>query len=211
MTRSFDDTLKRTLDVVASSSALLALAPALVAIGLAVKLDSRGPVLYRGARVGRDGKPFELIKFRTMFAGSNGPTSTSDDDRRITRVGKILRRYKLDELPQLINVLKGDMSLVGPRPQVAWCVATYSEEEREVLRVRPGLTDWSSMRFHDEGAIIAESGLADPDEAYLKLIHPEKMRLQLRYVRERSLRVDAQILIDTVKTLARTRAVGEAA
>ena len=211
MTRTFDETLKRTLDVVASSSALIVLAPAFLGIGALIKLDSAGPVFYRGDRVGQHGRPFKLIKFRTMRTTDSGPTTTAAEDPRITRVGKILRRYKIDELPQLINVLKGEMSLVGPRPQVAWCVATYSPEERDVLRVRPGITDWSSMHFHDEGAIIAQSGIADPDEAYLKLIHPEKMRLQLRYVRERSFAVDMGILVDTLKTLARTRATGEAA
>lgn len=134
-----------------------------------------------------------------------GPDSTSANDARITRVGRILRRLKVDELPQLINVVRGEMSLVGPRPEVQWCVDLYTEEEKQILAVRPGITDWASIRFHDEGEIIAHSGRADPDRAYLEPIRPEKLRLQLEYVRDRSLVVDLRILRATLATLVRTR------
>jgi len=206
-----DGALKRALDVAASATALAVLSAPMAAIGLAIRVDSPGPALYRGHRIGRNGRPFRLLKFRTMFVNDGrGPSTTSQDDPRITRVGRLLRDYKLDELPQLVNVLLGDMSLVGPRPQVAWAVDRLSSEERAVLSVRPGITDWASIKFHNEGEIIASSGIADPDEAYLKLIHPEKTRLQLQYVKERSTRVDVRILFETVATLWRTRA-GEGA
>jgi lipopolysaccharide/colanic/teichoic acid biosynthesis glycosyltransferase len=141
-----------------------------------------------------------------VVGDGKGPSTTTENDPRITRVGRFVRRYKLDELPQLLNVLVGDMSLVGPRPQVQWAVERFSEEERQVLNVRPGITDWASIRFHNEGEIIAASGEPDPDEAYLRLIHPEKTRLQLEYVRRRSLLVDLRILAQTLATLVRTRA-----
>lgn len=200
-----DEALKRGFDLLISSSALALLGPSFVAIAAWIKLDSRGPIFYRGERVGQDGKPFKIMKFRTMRDASAGPTSTSEDDPRITNVGRILRRYKLDELPQFLNVFLGDMSVVGPRPQVLWCVATYLAEEREILSVRPGITDWSSIYFWDEGEIIAKSGIPNPDEAYLKLIHPEKMRMQLRYVRERSIAIDARIVFETMMTVFRRK------
>jgi lipopolysaccharide/colanic/teichoic acid biosynthesis glycosyltransferase len=142
-----------------------------------------------------------MFKFRTMVEHRGGATSTSASDPRITYVGRILRRYKLDEVPQLLNVVLGDMSLVGPRPQVAWCVQTYSPAPRAVLDVRPGITDWASIEFRNEAEVLASSGLADPDEAYLKLIHPRKMDLQLAYVRERSFVMDVKILVATFRVL----------
>lgn len=203
------DALKRGLDLGLSAAGLAALALPLATVALAVKLDSDGPVFYRGERVGRGGRPFRIFKFRSMRVEPHkGPDSTSANDERITRVGKILRRLKLDELPQLINVVRGEMSLVGPRPEVQWCVDLYTEEEKQILAVRPGITDWASIRFHDEGEIIARSGHADPDRAYLELIRPEKVRLQLEYVRERSLAVDLRILQATFATLLRTRVRG---
>jgi lipopolysaccharide/colanic/teichoic acid biosynthesis glycosyltransferase len=203
---NLDGVLKRTFDVAVSSAVLSVLAVPLVALAAAIKVDSRGPVFYRGVRVGRGGKPFRLFKFRSMVPdGGKGPSTTTENDPRITRVGHVLRRYKLDELPQFINVLVGDMSIVGPRPQVQWVVDGFSTEERGVLEVRPGITDWASIRFHNEGEIVAASGIADPDEAYFKLIHPEKMRLQLEYVHKRSLFVDLKIILQTAMTLVRTR------
>jgi lipopolysaccharide/colanic/teichoic acid biosynthesis glycosyltransferase len=146
-----------------------------------------------------------MVKFRTMVANADrlGGSSTSDDDPRITGIGKKLRRLKLDELPQLINVLKGEMSLVGPRPEVPQEVARYTEEERELLSVRPGITDWASVRFRGEGAIL--KGSANPHETYLRLIRPEKMRLGLEYVRDRSLETDMRILAATLKALVSPR------
>lgn len=138
-----------------------------------------------------------MYKFRTMVLNADkvGGPNTPDDDPRLTRTGRFLRRHKLDELPQLVNVLKGDMSFVGPRPQVAEEVAAYTPEEREILSVRPGITDWSSLRFHNEGEILA--GQADPDQAYAELIRPDKMRLGLEYVRRGTFKDDIDILLET--------------
>jgi lipopolysaccharide/colanic/teichoic acid biosynthesis glycosyltransferase len=146
-----------------------------------------------------------MVKFRTMVVNADrmGGPSTADDDPRITGIGKTLRRLKLDELPQLFNVLKGEMSLVGPRPEVPQEVARYTEEERELLSVRPGITDWASVRFRDEGAIL--KGSADPHETYLRVIRAEKMRLGLAYVRDRSLETDMRILAATLKALVGPR------
>jgi lipopolysaccharide/colanic/teichoic acid biosynthesis glycosyltransferase len=160
-------------------------------------VDRDGPVLYGGRRAGRGGREFKMYKFRSMVTNADriGGADTADDDPRLTKTGKFLRRYKLDELPQLINVLKGDMSLVGPRPEVPSKVAAYTPEEREILNVRPGITDWSSLRFHNEGEILA--GHADPEQAYNELIRPEKMRLGLEYARKATFRDDLAILART--------------
>ena len=199
--------LKRTFDFLVALVSIIMLSPFFLAIAAAIRFESAGPVFYRGERVGKDGKLFKIYKLRSMVVNADkmGGTSTSDSDSRVTKTGRFIRKYKVDELSQLINVLVGDMSLVGPRPQVAWAVDTYSEEERQVLRLRPGITDWASIRFHNEGEIIAGSGISDPDEAYMKLIHPEKMQLQLKYLRERSFWVDIGIILQTVQTLFVTR------
>ncbi len=171
--------------------------PAILAIWARIKLDRDGPAIYAGGRVGRGGREFRMYKFRTMVTNADrvGGPNTPDDDPRLTSTGRFLRRYKLDELPQLVNVLKGDMSFVGPRPQVQEEVAGYTPEERELLSVRPGITDWSSLRFHNEGEILA--GHPDPDRAYAELIRPEKMRLGLEYVRRGRFRDDLDILVKT--------------
>nr|UXE44924.1 UDP-N-acetylgalactosamine-undecaprenyl-phosphate N-acetylgalactosaminephosphotransferase [uncultured bacterium] len=203
-----DNALKRALDVTLSSAALAVLAVPMAACAVAIKLDSPGPIFYRGDRVGKGGRAFKLVKFRSMVTKPGGATSTSANDPRITRVGHILRKYKLDEFPQFINVLRGDMSLVGPRPEVQRFVDLYTPDEKVILEVRPGITDWASIRFHNEGEIIAASGIADADEAYAKLIRPEKLRLQLKYVRERSIATDLRILAETFATLTKTRVSG---
>jgi lipopolysaccharide/colanic/teichoic acid biosynthesis glycosyltransferase len=192
---------KRTLDIAASLAGVVALAPVWLAIAAAIKTADRGPVLYRGMRVGRFGVPFAILKFRTMVVDAErlGGSSTAGDDPRLTSVGRRLRRYKLDELPQLINVLRGDMSLVGPRPQVQWAVDTYTAQERTLLQVRPGLTDPASLRFANEAEILR--GAPDPDRAYMELIHPEKMRLAQAYVANQSTWLDLQILARTVVCL----------
>lgn len=197
---------KRVLDFVFSVAALTVLVVPMAVVAVAIKLDSAGPVFYRGWRVGMNGRPFRIFKFRSMYAdGKPGPTSTNEEDPRITRVGRLVRKFKLDEVAQLLNVMLGDMSLVGPRPEVQKFVDMYTEEEKLILTVRPGITDWSSIKFHNEGEIIAASGYADADQAYFDLIRPEKLRLQLKYVRERSMRVDVEILFKTLATLVRTR------
>jgi lipopolysaccharide/colanic/teichoic acid biosynthesis glycosyltransferase len=144
-----------------------------------------------------------MYKFRTMVVDADriGGSSTPDDDPRITPVGRMLRRHKLDELPQLFNVLTGEMSLVGPRPQVQWAVDLYSPEERQVLTVQPGITDYASLRFPNEGEILRAS--TDPDKDYIEKIHPEKMRLSLEYVRRRSFRTDVSILVGTLIAIFR--------
>ena len=189
--------LKRLFDVVVSFIGFAVSSPLIVLIALLIKLDSEGPAFYRSVRVGRFGKPLKLFKFRTMVADADkiGASSTPDDDPRITRVGRIIRKYKLDELPQLINVLKGEMSFVGPRPQVPWIVALDRESYETVLSVRPGIADYAFVMLPSEGEVLR--GSTDPDGDYLRKLHPEKMRLSLEYVRNRSFRFDMMILIDT--------------
>jgi lipopolysaccharide/colanic/teichoic acid biosynthesis glycosyltransferase/RimJ/RimL family protein N-acetyltransferase len=190
--------VKRAIDVVLSLVGLIILSPLLIYLAIRIKRDSPGPVFYQGTRVGLNGVPFKMLKFRTMVINADkiGGSSTPDDDPRITRTGKMLRRYKLDELPQLINVLRGDMSFVGPRPQVQWAVDLYTPEERQVLTVRPGITDYASLQFSNEGEIL--KGSTDPDKDYMEKIHPHKMRLSLQYVRTMSLGVDLAIIARTI-------------
>jgi lipopolysaccharide/colanic/teichoic acid biosynthesis glycosyltransferase len=193
--------MKRLFDVLSAAMGLLVLAPVLAAVALAIKLESRGPVFYRGLRAGRLGKPFRILKFRTMVENADkiGGPSSSADDPRITRVGNVLRQYKLDELPQLLNVLCGEMSLVGPRPEVMQEVLLYSEDEKRLLEVRPGITDWASIRFRNEGEILR--GSADPHAAYKEKIRPEKIRLGLEYVARHSFLMDCKIIASTLKAI----------
>lgn len=193
--------LKRLFDLLCSAMALAVLSPLLGALAVFIWLEDRGPVLYRGQRVGLGGKPFWIFKFRSMVINAEkiGGPSTADGDPRITRVGRFVRKYKLDELPQLINVVIGDMSLVGPRPEVSQYVAMYSEEERAILTVRPGITDWATLWNPDEGAVLA--GSPDPEKTYLEKIRPVKIRLQLHYVRTRSLWTDLTIIARTLAAM----------
>lgn len=193
---------KRLFDAVSAAVGLIILSPFLLLVALLIIVEDGGSILYRGVRVGRQARRFFICKFRTMVvdAENHGGTSTSDDDKRITRIGGVLRRWKLDELPQLWNVFTGDMSLVGPRPQVEHDVAKYTEEERAILGVNPGITDWSSIRFRNEGEIL--KGKPDPDQAYIDLIRPEKIRLQLHYVRHRSFFTDLKIIWATILALS---------
>jgi len=193
--------LKRCFDIFASVLGLLFLLPFLLALAVVIKLDSRGPVFYRGLRGGRFGKPFRIFKFRTMVHNAEkigGPSSAADDPR-ITRTGSFLRRYKLDELPQLINVAKGEMSFVGPRPEVFQEVQLYTEKEKRLLEVRPGITDWASIQFRNEGEILR--GYADPHQAYREKIRPEKVRLGLEYVNSHSFATDCRIIVQTLKAI----------
>jgi lipopolysaccharide/colanic/teichoic acid biosynthesis glycosyltransferase len=192
-----DAALKRAMDIGVAGAGLLVLAPFLLVLAVLVRAETAGPVFYRAERVGRGGKRFAMLKLRTMVVGADkGASSTPDDDPRVTRVGRWMRRYKVDEIPQLWNVLVGEMSLVGPRPQVPWVVDGYSEEERLVLSVRPGITDPASIRFANEGEILR--GHPDPDAAYFELIHPEKMRLAVDYVRRRTVLSDIRVLVATI-------------
>ncbi len=194
---------KRICDIAVALPGVLFLLPGFLLIALAIKLESKGPVFYRGVRAGRFGTPFRIFKFRTMVQNADqiGGSSTPGDDPRVTRMGRWLRKGKLDELPQLLNVLRGEMSLVGPRPQVPWAVERYSEEERAVLTLRPGVTDYASLRFRNEAEILR--GSAHPDEDYFRKIHPEKMRLSLLYVKHHSVLLDCRILATTILTLVR--------
>lgn len=197
---------RRGLDVVGSLAGLCLLSPLLILIGLLIKLDGPGPVFYRGDRLGKFGKPFRMIKFRTMRADAadDSVPVTPDGDPRVTRIGRFLRKYKLDELPQLLNVLKGEMSLVGPRPEASFYFQYYDEEEKRlVLSVRPGMTDYGSLRFHDEGRLLADG--ADPVKVYLEHIRSAKVREQLRYVREQSLLTDLKIIFKTITVILSTR------
>jgi lipopolysaccharide/colanic/teichoic acid biosynthesis glycosyltransferase len=194
--------LKRVLDFAVALLGLVLLSPLLLAIAIWVKLSSPGPVFYAGARVGRRGVIFRMLKFRTMIVNADklGASSTSADDARMTAAGRFLRRFKLDELPQLINVLRGDMSLVGPRPQVEWAVKLYTPEEQGLLSVRPGITDFASLEFRNEGEIL--KGSKDPDRDYLEKIAPYKIRLGLYYVRHYSFIIDAKIVAATLLAIA---------
>jgi lipopolysaccharide/colanic/teichoic acid biosynthesis glycosyltransferase len=193
--------MKRLFDTTCSLFGLLILSPLLILIALRINGEDEGPIFYRGVRIGLGGKTFHIFKFRTMVVNADrmGGSSTADDDPRITRIGKKLRKHKLDELPQLINVFLGDMSLVGPRPEVPHYVNMYTDEEKAILTVRPGITDWASLWNPDEGAILAES--PDPEKTYMEKIRPEKIRLQLKYVRERSFWKDLIILFQTIHTI----------
>jgi len=161
--------LKRLTDIAISAFVLVILLPVFAVLALAVKIVDCGPVFYAGPRIGLGGSPFRMWKFRSMTVGADkGSSSTPDDDPRLTSIGRFMRRYKLDELPQFWNVLVGEMSLVGPRPQIAWAVEFYTPEERLWLTVRPGITDPASFRFSNEGEILR--GYSDPDRAYMELI-----------------------------------------
>jgi lipopolysaccharide/colanic/teichoic acid biosynthesis glycosyltransferase len=177
--------------------------PVLILIALLIKREDGGPVFYRGLRAGMHGKPFRIYKFRTMVVNAEqlGGSSTADDDPRITKTGRFIRKNKLDEIPQLINVLKGEMSFVGPRPEVSHYVDMYTAEEKAILSIRPGITDWASIWNSDEGAILA--GSPDPEKTYMEKIRPDKMRLQLKYVRDRSFWIDLKIIFQTLMAIAK--------
>lgn len=190
--------MKRAFDLSVGVMALVLLSPLFLVVAVAVWLDDGLPVFYRSVRVGRDGRPFLMWKFRTMGVNADkiGPSSTAENDPRITPRGRALRRFKLDELPQIINVVRGDMSFVGPRPQVPWAAALYGAREQRLLWVRPGITDYASIVFADEAAVLR--GSPDPDRRYLETIAPEKIRLGLQYVEHRSLGLDLRILAATL-------------
>lgn len=193
--------MKRTGDLIVSALALIVIAPLLAVLAIWIKFDSDGPIFYRGVRAGRLGRPFRIFKLRTMTVNPNdrGAACTLSGDPRITRAGKFLRSSKLDELPQLINVLKGEMSLVGPRPEVLDEVDRYTLQEKQLLSIRPGITDWASIKFYREGEILQAS--QDPVQQYRQFIRPEKVRLGLEYVRHHSLLGDAKIVARTIKVL----------
>lgn len=187
---------KRVTDVIISLAAILLLGPLMLFVAMLVKLGSPGPVLYRGERAGKNGKAFLMLKFRSMIfdADRNGGFSTAIDDPRLTHLGKFLRRYKLDELPQFFNVLFGDMSLVGPRPQVFFYTNKYTGDERLILSVKPGITDLASLYFTNMDSVL---GSGNVDARYISEVEPIKNKLRLRYIREQSYLLDIRILCET--------------
>jgi lipopolysaccharide/colanic/teichoic acid biosynthesis glycosyltransferase len=195
--------LKRTFDIVASFFGLVVFSPLLLFIAIWIKLDSPGPVFYRGRRAGKDGKPFGIFKFRSMVVNADkiGGPSTSGDDPRVTRSGRFVRKCKLDEISQLINVLRGDMSMVGPRPEIVAKAEKFDAEARKTLAVRPGITDWASIWNADEGGVLA--GAPDPDAAYERVIFPTKLKLQLYYLETRGFFGDIKIILYTILRILR--------
>jgi lipopolysaccharide/colanic/teichoic acid biosynthesis glycosyltransferase len=195
--------LKRLFDVVLASISLAIFSPVLLVLAVLIKITSPGPVFYRGVRTGRNGKPFRIFKFRSMVvnADKNGASSTAGHDPRVTTVGKFIRKCKFDELSQVINVLVGDMSFVGPRPEVQKFTDLYNEEEKIILTLRPGITDWASIWNSDEATVL--DGAPDADEAYAQLIRPTKLRLQILYAKHHSLFTDMKIIVYTILKLLR--------
>jgi lipopolysaccharide/colanic/teichoic acid biosynthesis glycosyltransferase len=198
--------LKRFLDIIVSLALLILLFPVFVVIAVAVVLDSGFPVFYRGERIGKAGRTFRIIKFRSMYVGSaQGPAITGKDDPRVTRVGKFLRKWKLDELPQFYNVLKGEMSLVGPRPEAPQYVEFYSDEEKMVLSVRPGVTGVSQLLFRNEEEMLEGP---DPERFYLDVLMRQKIRCDVAYVRNQSLVFDLVLILLTLVAVVLPRKPG---
>ena len=202
-----DDAIKRLIDVTASLVGLAVASPILLGVWLVIKLDSPGPALHLAQRIGKDGKPFRLYKFRSMVvaAGRDGPAITPAGDRRITRVGRFLRRTKLDELPQLLNVLKGEMSLVGPRPEDPQYVRLYTFAQREVLRVRPGVTGVASLAYRHESSLLCEW---DWELRYVNEILPDKLAIELKYLAHRSVVTDLRLVLCTLLVLPLPKSLG---
>lgn len=194
---------KRAMDIGLSLGALCVLWPLFLVIGLAIVIDDPGPVFYRQVRVGRDGKPFRIFKFRSMVvnADKKGLEITVGRDRRITRVGALLRKTKLDELAQLLNVLAGQMSFVGPRPEVPRYVALYTPYQRQVLLVRPGITDYASIAYRNENDMLAAAN--DPERTYIQEIMPAKIELNMKYLREISPAADIRLICRTIAAVLR--------
>jgi lipopolysaccharide/colanic/teichoic acid biosynthesis glycosyltransferase len=194
--------VKRLFDVLVSAAALLLLSPLFLGVAIAIKLSSHGPIFYRAVRVGRHGVPFKLYKFRSMVVNADkiGAGITTAHDPRITPIGRFLRRTKLDELPQLINVLRGEMSLVGPRPEDPRYVALYTEEQRRVLRARPGMTSLASVRYRNEQALLSGD---DWETRYIQQIMPDKLAIDLQYIERATLLSDLGVLWQTFLALFR--------
>jgi len=191
--------LKRIFDFFFALFALIIFSPIFLIIAILIKLDSPGPIFYFGQRVGKGGKKFKIIKFRTMIVGADktGLLITPQDDKRLTRIGSMLRRFKLDELPQLINVLKGEMSLVGPRPESPVYADLMTEEEKKIVfSVKPGMTDWASLNYFRQEELLTQENAM---EVFQKVIRPTKVKLQIKYVKERNFFVDLIIIFKTAK------------
>lgn len=190
--------MKRLFDIVMSGAGLILLSPLLLSVALLVRLTSPGPIFFLQTRMGRDFRPFQIVKFRTMVADApaRGGQLTAGSDPRITRVGHVLRKTKIDELPQLWNVLVGEMSLVGPRPEVPKYVEMFRDDFRTVLSVRPGITDPASVKYRDESSVLAQS--SNPEQAYVEQILPEKLALAKTYIERSSLAYDLRLILQTL-------------
>lgn len=195
---TFNKVVKRIFDLICSTLGLIVLSPVLIVIAIKIKLGSDGPVFFKQIRVGENNKEFEILKFRTMIVDAEklGRQITVGNDSRITKIGGFLRKYKLDELPQLINVFKGDMSLVGPRPEVPRYVKLYNEEQKKVLEVKPGITDLASIRYRDENELLGKA--ENPDEFYINTIMPDKLALNLEYIDKNNVFIDIYIILKTI-------------
>lgn len=193
--------LKRIFDIVVSFVGLVILSPLFLILAIAIARDSKGPVFFKQTRVGRNGVPFKIYKFRTMVedAEARGMQLTVGDDSRITNVGTFLRKTKIDELPQLINVFKGEMSFVGPRPEVPKYVGLYTEDQRQVLMVRPGITDLASIEYRNESELLATAD--NPEKVYIEEVMPRKIELNKEYIRNMSLVSDMRIILKTIAVL----------
>ena len=194
----FNRGIKRIFDITASGLGIIILSPVLLVIALMIKKESDGPVFFKQIRVGEKGKNFEILKYRTMVVDAEklGRQITVGNDNRITKIGGFLRKYKLDELTQLINVFKGDMSLVGPRPEVPRYVEMYNDEQRKVLDVKPGITDLASIRYKDENELLGTA--EDPDDMYINTIMPDKLALNLEYINKSNVFFDIYIILKTI-------------
>ena len=193
--------IKRLFDIIASLIGIIILSPVLLLISLFIVFESGFPILYRQKRVGKDNKDFFLLKFRSMNNGADkkGLLTIGEKDSRITRVGYYLRKYKLDELPQLLNVLTGNMSIVGPRPEVRKYVDLYSDEQKKVLSVKPGITDYASMEYTNENEILAKS--TEPEQLYIQEVMPKKLFLNQKYIQEMGLMTDIKIVFRTISKI----------
>jgi lipopolysaccharide/colanic/teichoic acid biosynthesis glycosyltransferase len=194
---------KRIFDCLFSCIGLIIISPIFILLSLLIALDSQGGIFYKQVRIGKNMRPFKLFKFRTMYANSDkkGLLTVGDNDNRITRVGYYLRKYKLDELPQLINVLMGEMSFVGPRPEVEKYVKLYNNEQQKVLSVKPGITDWASIRYVNESELLARS--SEPEKTYINEIMPAKLAINLEYVKQNNLLIDIKIILHTFRAILR--------
>jgi lipopolysaccharide/colanic/teichoic acid biosynthesis glycosyltransferase len=192
---------KRTFDIIVSVLGLVVLTPLLLLLAVVIKLDSPGPIFFRQERIGRGFRPFSIFKFRTMVQdlSDQGRLITVGDDPRITRVGRILRKSKFDELPQLINVLKGDMSLVGPRPEVRRYVELFRKDYEQILKIRPGITDLASLKYNDEATLLTQ--LENPEAEYCNRILPDKISLSKEYVKKSSFIFDLSLIIKTLSKI----------
>lgn len=201
MADNFTLMIKRTFDIIFSFLGLLILSPILLCISLLIAVESKGGVFFKQVRVGKNDKDFKLLKFRTMYIDSDkkGLLTIGDKDPRVTKIGLFLRKNKIDELPQLINIFKGEMSFVGPRPEVRKYVKLYNEEQRKILTAKPGLTDYASIAYIHESELLAQS--SDPENCYITTIMPEKLKLNLQYIQNQSFNEDLRLIFKTISLI----------